>query len=172
MFSEWEASAALARASHSLFAPERKVHKLQFVPSVFILLSPWLTARPVASCRSGGLRGSGLSSSSDFPFISEYLSQFRIWLSGQRFASIQSISSSRGRFRASGVNREASGSAWWNRSCALSSRGGVRTPLKHGAASTDMQLCITFCALGQFSRMTALFSWFVKIRPLYLVGCR
>lgn len=71
-----------------------------------------LLARPGESLRSGGLSDFWPSPNSNFPFASEYISRFRDWLDGHRFAALPGVPSFHGRSKPSGVNRKSFASAW------------------------------------------------------------
>lgn len=68
--------------------PERSAHRLP-VSSLSAASTRVLAAWPAGFFRVGGLCGFSPWSSSLFQSISEYLSRFLDWLTGQRFAAIQ-----------------------------------------------------------------------------------
>lgn len=136
--------------------PERSDRRLPHVSSTLAASSRSVIARLDGSHRLGGLCGSVPSSNSPFLSVSEYPSHFRDCLGGQRLAAIPSVSSFRGRSRPTAVNLETPVSAWRKCCRALSARGDGMNPLDHGAASTDMQLCCSFCELSSPCRSAAL----------------
>lgn len=94
-----------------------------------------------------------------FRFLSilEYLSRVLDLLHGQRFLTVPSVFSIRGRSSPPGVNLGALALPWSKGFRTLGTRGGDMIPLEHGAASTDMQLCCGSCEMGYLYHFAAIF---------------